>query len=67
VSIERTLKSDKINGVDGNDKTNAKECNNKLKMEKEIKNYLQERMMVTTLIKKKETLDWWKVVMVLII
>jgi len=48
-------------------KLNAKECNNKLKMEKKIKNYLQERMMVTTLIKKKETLDWWKVVMVLII
>jgi hypothetical protein len=48
-------------------KLNAKEWNNKLKMEKEIKNYLQEQMMVTTLIKKKETLDGWKVVMVLII
>jgi hypothetical protein len=41
-------------------KLNAKECNNKLKMEKEIKNYLQERMMMTTLIKKKETLDEWR-------
>jgi hypothetical protein len=28
----KDIKSDKINGVDGNDKLNAKECNNKLKM-----------------------------------